>query len=205
MTEQHPVLQWLAERLMMLTRRGEAPLIASPHLEAGELLFCFIGQVSSRAGTPLIVDTHAVSYRKGGHTRVWPLKEALALARFESLANTGRGSALVKELLSGFVSAAVEQSLHHLRKLKDQRLAEIKPRLDEEECRLRSWFQRWGTRIEEQLQGLPPEGKRATQLRHKLDEMESYLRDREDNWKDTYLRATDEPITRLVLAIEGVH
>ena len=205
MTEQHPVLQWLAERLMMLTRRGEAPLIVSPHLEAGELLFCFIGQVSSRAGTPMIVDTHAVSYRKGGHTQVRPLREALALARFESLANTGRGSALARELLSGFVSAAVEQSLHHLRTLKDQRLAEIRPRLDEEERRLRNWFQRWGTRIEEQLQGLPPEGKRATQLRHKLEEMESYLRDREDNWKDTYLRATDEPITRLVLAIEGVH
>ena len=76
-----------------------------------------------------------------------PLREALALACFESLANTGRGSALAKELLSGFVSAAVEQSLHHLRTLKDQRLAEIRSRLDEEERRLRNWFQRWCTRM----------------------------------------------------------
>jgi hypothetical protein len=45
LTEQHPVMQWLAERLMMLQGRGEAPLIASPHLQPGELLFCFIGQV----------------------------------------------------------------------------------------------------------------------------------------------------------------
>lgn len=51
---------------------------------------------------------------------------------------------------------------------------------------------------------LPPEGKRALQLRRQLDEMERYLRDREDNWKDTHLRASDEPTTRLVLAIEGV-
>lgn len=61
LTERHPVLQWLAERLMMLMKRDEAPLIASPHLDQGELLFCFIGQVSSRAGTPLIVDTRVSS------------------------------------------------------------------------------------------------------------------------------------------------
>lgn len=204
LTDQHPVLLWLAERLMMLMKRGEAPLIASPHLDAGELLFCFIGQVSSRAGTPLIVDTHAVSYRKGGHTRVRPLKEALAEARFETLANAGRWSRLPDDLLAGFVRSAVEQSLAHLRQLKDQRQAAIKPRLDEEERRLHTWFQRWGLRIEEQLQGLPPEGKRATRLRQQLLEMEKYLQDREQNWKDTHLRASDEPNTRLVLTIEGV-
>jgi hypothetical protein len=70
----------------------------------------------------------------------------------------------------------VEQSLAHLRRLKDQRQAAIKPRLDEEERRLRTWFQRWGLRIEQQLQGLPPEGKRATRLRQQLLEMEKYTR-----------------------------
>ncbi|NMZ09087.1 DEAD/DEAH box helicase family protein [Pseudomonas proteolytica] len=48
LTEQHPVMQWLAERLMMLQQRGEAPLISSPFLQPGELLFCFIGQVCWR-------------------------------------------------------------------------------------------------------------------------------------------------------------
>ncbi|NEX19867.1 DEAD/DEAH box helicase [Thiorhodococcus mannitoliphagus] len=203
LTDQHPVLQWLSERLMMLMQRGEAPLIASPHLEAGELLFCFIGQVSSRAGTPLIVDTHAVSYRKSGKIERRPLKEALAEARFASLANTGRGSRLPDSLLAGFVEGAVEESLRHLRQLKDQRQEQIKPRLDEEERRLKRWFQRRAEHIEGALRDLPPEGKRALQLRRQLDEMERYLRDREDNWKDTHLLASDEPSTRLVLAIEG--
>lgn len=205
LTEQHPVLQWLAERLMMLMKRDEAPLIASPHIDEGELLFCFIGQVSSRAGTPLIVDTHAVSFRKGGRFEIRALKEALAEARFENLANTGgRTSNLRQDLLRGFIESAVTQSLHHLRQLKDQRRAIIRPRLAEEEKRLKQWFQRWGARIEEQLTSLPPEGKRATGLRTRRDEMEKYLHDREENWKNTHLYATDEPTTRLVLAIEGV-
>jgi hypothetical protein len=204
LTEQHPVLQWLAERLMMLMKRDEAPLIASPHIDEGELLFCFIGQVSSRAGTPLIVDTHAVSFRKGGRFEIRPLKEALAEARFENLANTGRTSKLRQDLLRGFIESAATQSLHHLRQLKDQRRAIIQPRLAEEEKRLKQWFQRWGARIEEQLTNLPPEGKRATGLRTRREEMEKYLHDREENWKNTHLYATDEPTTRLVLAIEGV-
>ena len=64
--------------------------------------------------------------------------------------------------------------------------------------------QRWGARIEEQLTNLPPEGKRATGLRTRREEMEKYLHDREENWKNTHLYATDEPTTRLVLTVEGV-
>lgn len=204
LTDQHPVLLWLSERLMMLMQRGEAPLIVSPHLETGDLLFCFIGQVSSRAGTPLIVDAHAVSYRPGGRIECRPLKEALAEARFTTLANTGQGSRLSDNLLAGFVAGAVDESLRHLHRLKEQRQAQIKPRLDEEERRLKRWFEQRAAHIEGALRDLPPEGKRAVQLRRQLGEMERYLRDREDNWKDTHLRASDEPTTRLVLAIEGL-
>lgn len=204
LTEQHPVMQWLAERLMMLQQRGEAPLISSPFLQPGELLFCFIGQVSSRAGTPLIVDPHGVSFRKGGQFQIRPLKEALTEVDFNNLTNSGKRGNLPEHLLKSFLSSAVDQSLHHMRKLKDLRRAEIRPRLDEENKRLEHWFARWAERIDGQLDGLPPEGKRATQLRQKREEMEKYLEDRKENWEMTHYRATDEATTRLVLVVEGV-
>jgi|TARA_R100000049_G_C1957424_1_gene117770 ERCC4-related helicase len=204
LTEQHPVMQWLAEKLMMLQKRGEAPLIASPFLEPGELLFCFIGQVSSRAGTPLIVDPHAVSFRKGGQFQIRPLKEALDEVNFDQLANTGKTGTLPDHLLKSFLGSAVDQSVTHLKKLKDQRRAQIRPRLDEENARLKHWFERWAERIDAQLANLPPEGRRATQLRQKREEMEKYLEDRRENWEQTHYRATDEATTRLVLVVEGV-
>lgn len=204
LTEQHPVMQWMAEKLMMLQKRGEAPLIASPYLEPGELLFCFIGQVSSRAGTPLIVDPHAVSFRKGGKIEVRPLKQALQEVQFDQLANTGKTGNLPEHLLKSFLGSAVDQSRHHMLKLKDQRRALILPRLEEETQRLKHWFQRWAERIDTQLASLPPEGRRATQLRQKREEMEKYLEDRRENWELTHYRATDEAITRLVLVVEGV-
>ncbi|WP_339494741.1 DEAD/DEAH box helicase [Pseudomonas sp. EA_35y_Pfl1_P108] len=204
LTEQHPIMQWLAERLMMLQQRGEAPLISSPFLQPGELLFCFIGQVSSRAGTPLIVDPHGVSFRKGGQFQIRPLKEALTEVDFNNLTNSGKRGNLPEHLLKSFLSSAVDQSLHHMRKLKDLRRAEIRPRLDEENKRLEHWFARWAERIDGKLDGLPPEGKRATQLRQKREEMEKYLEDRKENWEMTHYRATDEATTRLVLVVEGV-
>ena len=81
---------------------------------------------------------------------------------------------------------------------------QIQDTLDKEEKRLEGWFHRWGTRIEEQLTGIPAEGKRATKLRQQREEMEKYLRDREENWRNAHFLAVDEPSTRLVLVVEGV-
>lgn len=205
LTEQHPAMQWLAERLMMLMQRGEAPLILSPHLDPGELLFCFIGQVSSRTGTPLIVDAHAISFRRGGRFQIRPLKQALEEVRFDQLTNTGATSTLPETLMSGFLKSAVDQSLQHLNNLSGQRRDLLRPRLAAEEQRLKHWFQRWGSRIEQQLSNLPPQGKRATQLRTRRDEMEKYLHDRQTNWLDAHLRASEPANTRLVLVVEGTN
>jgi len=203
LTEQHPIMRWLAERLMMLMPRGEAPLIASSHLQPGELCFCFIGQVSARAGTPLIVDAHAISFQKGGGYRQQPLKDALARAGFEKLADTGRRGTTSPELLQGFVAAAVEESLKHLIQLKDARKEAIKPVLEKEEARLERWRTRRIAKLDEALAGLSAESKQAAQLRGEKDEIERYLKDRRENWRDAHFEAAPEPTTRLVLAIEG--
>lgn len=204
LTEQHPVLRWLAERLMMLMPRGEAPLIASPHLQPGELCFCFIGQVSSRAGTPLIVDTHAISFQKGGGYRQQPLREALARARFDQLADTGQRGALSPEVLSGFVAAAVEESLKHLNVLKAARQHIIKPLLDQEEARLARWRDRRIAKLDQTLAALAPDSRQAAALRQEKDEIERYLKDRRENWREAHFEAAPAPTTRLVLTIEGV-
>lgn len=202
--EQHPVLQWLSERLMMLMERGEAPLITSPHLEPGQLLFCFIGQVSSKAGNPLIVDPHAISFKKQGGFAIIPLKKALEDINFDNLVNSGKEGSLPDKLRAGFLTGAVEQSIQHLKQLKDQRHAIIRPRLEKEEKRLESWFHKWSMKIDAELINLPPEGKKAVRLKNQKDEMEKYISDRNKDWRDAHYLAEDEPTTRLILAVEGV-
>lgn len=204
LTELHPVSRWLAERLMMLMPRGEAPMIASPYLPQGEMCFCFIGQVSSRAGTPLIVDAHAVVISKGGGRAIRPLHTALEAAGFKDLADTGKHGTLPEPLLRGFVKGAVDESLDYLAGRRRERQAEVKPLLEREEQRLNNWLARRRTRIEEELAELSPTGAAAIKKRQDLEESEKYVKDRAQNWRRAHFEAADQPTTRLVLAIEGV-
>lgn len=204
LTELHPVSRWLAERLMMLMPRGEAPMIASPYLPPGEMCFCFIGQVSSRAGTPLIVDAHAVSMAKLGGMAIRPLRAALDAAGFHDLADTGKRGSMPEPLLRGFVKGAVDESLKHLASGQQERQAQVKPLLEREERRLNAWLTRRRERIEEELAELNPTSQTAIKKRQDLDESENYVKDRARNWRQAHFEAADHPTTRLILAIEGV-
>jgi ERCC4-related helicase len=200
-SEQHPILQWLTERLVMQIRRGEAPLILSRALEPGELCFCFIGQVSSRAGTPLIVEAHAISFRRGGTLLHRPLREALDAAQFSHLINTGEMPNL--QAAQMLIPAAVEASLDHLRRLGSEREQQMRPLLDREEERLREWRKRRRELLEGRIAELGGDHPQARRYSRQLEEMEDYLKDRQQRWRDTHFAAAPEPSTRLILVIGG--
>jgi hypothetical protein len=200
-TDQHPILQWLTERLLMLMRRGERPLILSRALDAGELCFCFIGQVSSRTGVPLVVDAHAISFRRGGGFAHRSLRQALQAAGFERLVNAGRsGNVETAQLL---IPAAVEASLAHLVQLQKQRDETLVPLLRAEERRLRQWHNRRRDLLEGHIAELGAQHPRARRYQRQLHELEAFLADRQTNWRDTHFTASQAPSTRLLLVIEG--
>jgi ERCC4-related helicase len=200
-SEQHPILKWLTERLVMQIRRGEAPLILSRSLQPGELCFCFIGQVSSKAGTPLIVDAHAISFHRGGNFAHRPLREALAAAQFAQLINTGQMPNL--QAAQVLIPAAVEASLHYMRQLRVEREHELRPLLQQEEERLQEWGKRRRELLEGRIATLGHDHPQSRRFRRDLDEMEDYLRDRQQHWRDTHFLAAAEPSTRLILVIGG--
>ncbi|MBD2511872.1 DEAD/DEAH box helicase [Nostoc muscorum FACHB-395] len=201
-SETHPIMQWLVERLLMQFARGEAPIITSRELEEGELAFCFIGQVPSKAGTPLVVDSHSIRIRPGGRCEMAPLQNTLAAAGFERLANTQTPARVAAaELL---IPAAVEASLEHLRSLEKQRQEKVKPLLQQEEQRLQQWSQKRREIIDQHLAEIDPNSASAKRLQRERDEMDKYLKDRQQHWRDMHLLPGESPITRLVLVIEGV-
>ena len=196
--EQHPVMQWVSERLVMLMKRGQAPHIRSRYLRPGELCFCFIGQVSSKAGTPLVVDAHAISFEKGGGFKHRSRAEALDAARFSNLINKGefQSSGAAESL----IPSAVEASLEHMVEVKRKRDTHMAPLLRAESRRLRKWRNR---RIELLERLITAGDARAKRWRKEIEEINAYLKDREENWQRTYFDASAQPSTRLVLVIEG--
>jgi hypothetical protein len=201
-TDQHPILAWITERLLMLIRRGECPHITSRSLQPGELCFCFIGQVSSRAGAPLVVDAHAISFRKGGTFEHRSLREALLAAGFERLVNEGKtGNTEAAQML---ISAAVEASLEYMRKLSDERIDQLAPFIRRESRRLSNWMKRRRELLEARIEQHGERHPKTRQYRRNLEEMEDFRRDRQENWLDAQFTPSKDPSTQLVLVIEGV-
>lgn len=200
-TDQHPILQWITERLLMLMKRGECPLIRSRNLPSGELCFCFVGQVSSRAGAPLVVDAHAISFQKGGKFSYRPLRDALMEVGFDRMINEGKeGNVMAAQTL---IPSAVKSSLQHLNNLWEEHQKNLIPLLRKEERRLRRWRIKRREILESRIEQLGKNHPRSRQYKKNLEEMEDYLRDREENWRETYFSPSSEPSTQLVLVIEG--
>ncbi len=202
-TDQHPILNWVKERLLMLVNRGQCPHITSRKLQNGEICFCCIGQISSKAGVPIAVDAHAISFTKGGGFQHRSLGEALDAAGFGSLMNEGKtGNIAAAQAL---IPSAIDASLKHMRELGLKRQDAMLGPLRAEERRLKKWSTRRRELLEDRLEQLPENHRKARQYKQQLQDMEGYLKDRKDNWVDTYFTTTTEPSTQLVLVIEGVN
>lgn len=201
-SETHPIMQWLVERLLMEFARGEAPIITSKHLAAGELAFCFMGQVPSKAGTPLVVDAHAVRILPKGKSEILSLEQTLSDAGFGTLANINRPAETQSAQL--LLSAAVDASLEHLKALEQDRQSRVMPLLRQEERRLRDWRRKRQEIIDRRLTDLDSTSATAKRLRQERDDMEKYIKDRQQHWRDMHLLPGESPITRLLLVIEGV-
>ncbi|BBO92634.1 DEAD/DEAH box helicase [Desulfosarcina ovata] len=201
-SEQHPILQWLNERLLMTVDRGQAPIIVSPHLQPGQLCFCFIGQVSSKSGIPLIVDGHAISFFKGDtKPKQQPLEWVLSTVKFDQISNTGAEPNILAA--QPLLHSAVNESIKHMHFLKNRREKQLVPLLRKEERRLKKWKDRREDILLNRLNECAQGSDKAKQLQQNIEEMNDYVRDRQKNWRDSHFQAASHPSTRLIIAIQG--
>jgi len=205
-SEQHPILQWLTERLLMTIDRGEAPIILSPHLKPGELCFCFIGQVSSKSGIPLIIDGHAISIfkvegKKEPQIQRQPLKQVLDAVKFNQLTNTGSDPNMLAA--KPLMHSAVKESLGYMHTLKFRREKQLVPLLRKEERRLKKWKDRREDILRKRIAEYGENSTKSKRLKKLIEEMQDYVRDRQKNWRDTHFQAATHPSTRLIIVIQG--
>ncbi len=72
---QHPIMDWLLDRVLTQFGRHRAPVIQNPYLELGEQAFILMGLVPNRKGQPLLVDWQVVTRKVG---------EAMQLESYDS-------------------------------------------------------------------------------------------------------------------------
>jgi superfamily II DNA or RNA helicase len=62
---QHPIVDWLVDRVITLFGRHRAPVVQSPSLQPDERAFVMMGLVPNRKGQPLLVDWQVASRQPG--------------------------------------------------------------------------------------------------------------------------------------------
>lgn len=73
--DQHPVVDWLNDKVSALFRRHEAPVVMLPNLSAGQVIFVMSGLIPNRKGHPLIQHWMALTYENQKFKSVEPFME----------------------------------------------------------------------------------------------------------------------------------
>lgn len=200
-TDQHPIAQWLVERLLMTYPRGEVPYIGVETLPARWLCFCFIGHTSTDAGTPHLSDAHTVVIQPGGETIFESLAATAARVGFHELIN--RGSSTKIEAARPLLNVAVEKSLEYMKKRQQERNDALSKKIRHEQRRLKNWKDKRAEFLSEKIATLPPQHRQRQRWQKELDELEKFIEDRQENWlKNNYI-SSSQPITCPILVMEG--
>ena len=89
---QHPIMDWLSDRVLTAFGRHRAPVIQCPELSEGEQAFMLMGLVPNRKGQPLLIEWQ-VAVCGGGAWTLQPFPDFVARIKLKanSLANRNQG------------------------------------------------------------------------------------------------------------------
>ena len=188
LSSQHPVVDWLVDKVLVRLGRNEAPVIAA---DVRSPVFLLQGVYSNRRGQPTVVEWMAVD-RLPDHPHVRPLQVALEEAGVgPRLGNTGRLPDLAT--LQQLVVHAVRTGREHMRAVRDDRDAALAERVQRHQRRLRFW-QRHAERLTSEIAAMP-------QRRHREKEVAAVATDTEALIVDQ--QTTGDPLVRVVAVLVG--
>jgi superfamily II DNA or RNA helicase len=182
---QHPISEWLRDRVVTVFGRHTAPVLRSPHLGDGERAIVMMGLIPNRKGQSLLVEWQ-VAVLRGAQAPVLEAFEdfrARAGLKAGALANPGKPVEL--EPLQADLRAAVAQMQAHMQHCQHAFAADLSTRLHDTLANLKRMQDRQIEQLELRLDkqgGLENlrQGKRERrvgQIRKVFDEYEAWVRD----------------------------
>jgi ERCC4-related helicase len=188
LSSQHPVIEWLIDKVLVRLGRNEAPLIVA---DVRSPVFLLQGVYSNRCGQPTVVEWMAVD-RLPDHPHVRPLPVALREAAVgPRLGNTGRIPELAE--LQQLVVPAVRAGREHMRAVREDRDAALLERVERNEQRLQTW-RRHAEQLTLDIAAMP-------QRRHREKQVAAVAADTEGLIGD--LRTRGDPLVRVVAVLVG--
>ena len=195
--EQHPVAEWLNDRVLASFRRHEAPIIeVADGIAPGEAAYVFQSIVSNVRSQPVLVDWSAVRRLPLGKLVREPL-EALAghVGLRGPLANSGHS--IDTSTLERGIVAAVQEVRTHLDKARSSYERIAAERLRPEVRKLREWRAASKDRLGHvQETMLIRRSERIRELEREREEIDAIYEARRQ-WIDSTVRVSPTPYIRL--------
>jgi ERCC4-related helicase len=130
----HPLIEWLTDKVLVAFGRNTAPVIAA---DVPEATFLLQGAYANRRGQPTVVEWMAID-RLPTHPSVRPMDEVLRQAGVHpGMTNPHPDAGL--PALTKLVPGAVEAAKTHMATIRDSRSAALAERIGAYERRLRNW------------------------------------------------------------------
>ncbi len=162
---QHPIVDWLVDRVITLFGRHRAPVIKSHSLQPGTQAFVMMGLVPNRKGQPLLVDWQVACRQPGQPFRLEPYDAFMQRAGLQAgqLPNPGLTSSLSdlqvalpeavahmrqhmvqrQSAFAGEMQQRLQGTLADLERLQDEQVQQLELRLEKQlEQVRRSQFER---------------------------------------------------------------
>ncbi|MFN0126053.1 MAG: DEAD/DEAH box helicase [Verrucomicrobiales bacterium] len=126
---QHPIMEWLTERVLTAFGRHRAPVIRSPHLTDDEQAFILLGLIPNRKGQPLLIEWQ-VAVLHQGHWRLEPFPSFANRAGLVAAKLPNSGQPVETSSLQDHLPAAVTALRRHLVARQKLFAAEMDARLE---------------------------------------------------------------------------
>lgn len=111
---QHPIMDWLVDRVLAYFGRHTAPVIESNELAFGEQAFVMMALIPNRKGQALLVDWRVLVFTSDGQTQLQDFEDFIERAKLKADTLPNRGEAIDTGNLQAKLPQAVKLMQQHM-------------------------------------------------------------------------------------------
>jgi len=131
--EQHPVVEWVSDKVLAAFGRHQAPVLVLPdRLQEDETVFVISGVVPNRKSHPLVHRWFGVSFRNGSYQGIEDFNALLERTRLASSTVPNTGASFDGDRLQGSLPEAIEEGHTWMRDRRDAFEEQINQKLNRE-------------------------------------------------------------------------
>lgn len=192
--EQHPLVQWVNDRLITAFGRNQAPIIAVSSIDHdADLLFLISGLIPNRKGQSVVEDWFAIAFHDNTAVATLSLEEVIRCSGLDASSLPNPGSKEQASIDTQLVSEALELARLHLQNLREDFVERTNPRLIE-------YYKRLNELKKRQLEFARAAERSRSRLEQRQNSIDRMFSDYKQ-WIEDTLRLGPEPYLRIAAVI----